>query len=596
MAGIPPARDTDSEDVAWALQTAEALWKRNERTDAIVWLRRASQAAAEIEDDDRAIELARDAADLTERAAHREGGAESEHRPGPGWTVENDTVDELLADASDPEPVDDDEVLEDVTDDLIERVPADSIEEVTDDSLTRVRADSIDQVTLPEISVEPAIEEPPRSGGALASALRKLARAKEQAAARAVAEKAGAAQAAPERANPAARAASLPAPVPPPRSLSPATPTAYLTPALATRTSSVPPPSVTTRSASSPPSVRASGTTPHSSSAPPAPASPEVPSAAEVHAGILDPWADAERSAAALPGDRPSVPGPGREFEFDEIVTSAPAMVKRGAGAANVPAKVSVAASTAAVRSPPPVDLEGVEALSDLPDDEREGLARCAVVRELGLGEDVSGFALVFVIEGSADVTGVQVHAPAMHLEAGAMLRGQGTLDKPVALRVVVSSNRARLATWTDQDVASAFRACPWVEDDLCAAGDRAQALVGATLGPLGSRLDPELRYQVTNRLALKVLASGDVVFRAGDVVSGFHVVGGGRIEIAGAASRAYAAGEFLLPTFALRAGPASSAVHAGEGGALLLVAERALAQELLVTCPPLLEILSSLT
>jgi hypothetical protein len=45
MVGIPPVHDADAEDVAWALQTAEALWKRNERVDAIVWLRRAAQAA-----------------------------------------------------------------------------------------------------------------------------------------------------------------------------------------------------------------------------------------------------------------------------------------------------------------------------------------------------------------------------------------------------------------------------------------------------------------------------------------------------------------------------------------------------------------------
>jgi hypothetical protein len=291
------------------------------------------------------------------------------------------------------------------------------------------------------------------------------------------------------------------------------------------------------------------------------------------------------------------MPGSVREFDLDEIVTSAPAVVKPGPGLPTAPAKVSVASSTAAVRTPPPVDLEGVEALSDLPDDEREALARCAVVRDLGLGEDVSGFALVFVIEGNADVTAVQVHAPALRLQAGTVLRGRGTLDKPVALRVVVSSNRARLATWSEQDVASAFRSCPWVEDDLCAAGDRAQALVGATMGPLGSRLDPELRYQVTDRLTLRVLAAGDLVFRAGDFVAGLHVVGGGRLDLSGGTLRgALGPGEFLLPSLALRAGPAPGQVRAGEGGALVLAADRTLAQELLVTCPPLLEILSALT
>src|ERR1700733_6406733 len=69
MEGIPPARKTDAEDVVWALQTADALWKRNERVDAIVWLRRAAQAAGEAEDDERAVALARNAAELTELLA-----------------------------------------------------------------------------------------------------------------------------------------------------------------------------------------------------------------------------------------------------------------------------------------------------------------------------------------------------------------------------------------------------------------------------------------------------------------------------------------------------------------------------------------------
>ena len=71
MDGIPPVLSTDTEDVGWALQTAEALWKRGERVDAIVWLRRAAQAAGESDDDTRAMMLARSAAELTDRlAAH----------------------------------------------------------------------------------------------------------------------------------------------------------------------------------------------------------------------------------------------------------------------------------------------------------------------------------------------------------------------------------------------------------------------------------------------------------------------------------------------------------------------------------------------
>src|SRR5580704_11851304 len=142
MAGIPPAHDTDSEDVAWALQTAEALWKRNERADAIVWLRRAAQAAAEIGDDDRAIALARDAAELTEWSAQRRKMVEPPARSVPPSPAENDTVDELLDDEEEADVGD--EYIEDITDDVIERGPGDSIEEVTEDVLTRVRAESVE--------------------------------------------------------------------------------------------------------------------------------------------------------------------------------------------------------------------------------------------------------------------------------------------------------------------------------------------------------------------------------------------------------------------------------------------------------------------
>ena len=66
MAEIPPTKPTDPEDVVWGLQTADTLWRRGERIDALVWLRRAAQAAGDANDDDRALELARFAAELTE--------------------------------------------------------------------------------------------------------------------------------------------------------------------------------------------------------------------------------------------------------------------------------------------------------------------------------------------------------------------------------------------------------------------------------------------------------------------------------------------------------------------------------------------------
>ena len=63
-APIPPAKKDDTEDVAWALSTAEAMYARGDRGEALKWLRRAAEAASEAQADDRALELAKAAADL----------------------------------------------------------------------------------------------------------------------------------------------------------------------------------------------------------------------------------------------------------------------------------------------------------------------------------------------------------------------------------------------------------------------------------------------------------------------------------------------------------------------------------------------------
>jgi hypothetical protein len=64
QAPIPPAKKDDTEDVAWALSTAEAMYARGDRGDALKWLRRAAESASEAQADDRALELAKAAADL----------------------------------------------------------------------------------------------------------------------------------------------------------------------------------------------------------------------------------------------------------------------------------------------------------------------------------------------------------------------------------------------------------------------------------------------------------------------------------------------------------------------------------------------------
>jgi CRP-like cAMP-binding protein len=165
------------------------------------------------------------------------------------------------------------------------------------------------------------------------------------------------------------------------------------------------------------------------------------------------------------------------------------------------------------------------------------------------------------------------------------------------ALRLRAASPRVRVATWDDAAVEAAFGTCPWVEDELRAAGDRVQALVGATMGALGERLDAALLGQVTGRLVMKVLAEGDVFVEKGQPVPGLLVVGSGELEIANGdvVDSALAPGDFLFATEVLSAGPAPATARAGKGGALVLVADRHVAQELLVTCPPLLEIFAGM-
>ncbi|NLE86189.1 MAG: cyclic nucleotide-binding domain-containing protein [Myxococcales bacterium] len=55
---LPPPRDDDHEDVAWALRAASAQWRRHARADAVSWVRRAAETAREVGQGPRAVELA----------------------------------------------------------------------------------------------------------------------------------------------------------------------------------------------------------------------------------------------------------------------------------------------------------------------------------------------------------------------------------------------------------------------------------------------------------------------------------------------------------------------------------------------------------
>ncbi len=307
---------------------------------------------------------------------------------------------------------------------------------------------------------------------------------------------------------------------------------------------------------------------------------------------MLDPWAEGPAPAPMAPGALHSEPRPplppsigrlsaaSRAFETEEVVTSAPPIV---GPTATLPARMRTPAPQRPPKPPQPqatdvppspVDLTQVDAFGDLPDEARDAFAQAATVHSLAVDEEVSGFA---------------------RLGAGAVLRARGTIEQVAPLRLVGALEGARVATWDELAVADAFRTCLWVEDELRVAGDLLQALVGVTMGPLGERLDPVLRADVTSRLRLRTLAEHEIFATRGNLVSGLLVVGAGELELLAEDGEPNGTvlrpGEFVFPNEALRAGPAPNSLRAGKGGALVLLAERGVAQELLVTCPPLLEI-----
>ena len=50
---VPEAKPEDPEDVSWALSTAEAMWARGDHLEGIKWVRKAAEAASDVENDER---------------------------------------------------------------------------------------------------------------------------------------------------------------------------------------------------------------------------------------------------------------------------------------------------------------------------------------------------------------------------------------------------------------------------------------------------------------------------------------------------------------------------------------------------------------
>ncbi len=242
------------------------------------------------------------------------------------------------------------------------------------------------------------------------------------------------------------------------------------------------------------------------------------------------------------------------------------------------------------------ISLGDVRGLCDLPEESHRLLRQRARVERMGTGEDLSFFSVVLVLEGWVKLMPAIADVTCATAAAGEVVFTQGTLEDGVALRVVAGQNGTTLATWDRETFEAITQSCPWVADELRLIADSFQALAGVALGMLGERLDDALREVVTSRCQVLTLLPNEVLVAEGKPVPGMHIVGAGLIELvdsSGSIISTVAPGDFLLTAQVLAGGVSPHTVRAASTGALVLFAPRMVAHEMLVSVPPLLEILA---
>ena len=236
-------------------------------------------------------------------------------------------------------------------------------------------------------------------------------------------------------------------------------------------------------------------------------------------------------------------------------------------------------------------DLDGIEALADLPDDARERLAREATVTLLSPGEQAPAFSLAVVLRGEVELLGAECNVPADRVGAGQVVKVAGSLAEVVGLRLVATAESARVATWASAAVDPVLASCPWVDDELRAHADRNASLIALTLGPLGAGLEPEVRAELVVHLGVRLLVAGEAVFERAAPVTQLVIVGQGVIELLdadGVVATSARAGALVFSPELMSADDAPATARAGAGGALVLVGDRAEIRGLVIRHPSL--------
>ncbi|HMJ12555.1 MAG TPA: hypothetical protein VK524_14120 [Polyangiaceae bacterium] len=576
-AAIPPPRDDDDDDVAWALQTAQVQWKRGAHADAVVWLRRAADSALSLGNLDRGSELSRAAAQLTEQMLASVPGEMRSESQGSSSDVDSllGALPNRLAAPLPSIPIDIDvEEITRASDTDTERSMISASKVTTPPPLAvqasgrrPVQGTSALRPPPPPRQRPPPPPRPPMpSGPSFVTSAPPLDQVLEGR------RPGGTLDWNPAEANalnqrsqelPAVRASEPPFPpsqdLPEP-SLSEPAPSA-----------SAPPPSGRTLAAP-PPEPPASG-------------------------GYSDSDTTALTSGLSMESDHTELMLGDDDFpQSVERLSAAPVSMDPPFNTER-PASAPPASGEASISG---IALANVRGLQDLPEEAQHELVAAARIEKLQLEEEVTNFGIALVLDGWVTIMPTIADAACAHANKGQVVFTVGTLSDSIALRVVAGQDDTTVAIWDSHALEDATQDCPWVADELRIVADRFQALAGVTMGAMGDRLDDSLRALVTDRCEVRTLLPYEVLVERGSVLPGMHIIGGGRIEIivetddgVGEVDDELGPGDFLFAPQVLGGGAAPTTARAGKGGALVLFSDRMTTHELLVSVPPLLEILA---
>ncbi len=544
---FPAAKDDDDDDVAWGLSTAAVQWKRGSRADAVVWLRRAVDAAVAVGATWRAAELTRQTDTLEAFLVN-----------GPSAPAEPEAVIAEVEDYDDSDVIDDDALSvppdEDVDDaEAPQPLSADATDETTDitpeDIAAGTAVDLDDDVEV--ISEDDIADDELDESEAL------------------------------------------------PRFASEAPTADLVQPAFSSAPDEVD--DAELEHDSEPDTV---------SEPEPAYAADDDPSPTPLRMGIVDELPpDSESEAEPLP-DTLSEPEPLADtLSEPEPLPDTESELEPPPDTENDPEPVldsesePVAAAPAEPEAVPEARVAGIllseiAGFEDFPPETQLALAQAARVDRLATEEEVSSFGLALVLRGSVNVMPAIADVACGAAGERELVYGRGTLQEGVALRLVATAPDTQVAVWDLQTIEPPLADCPWVLEELQSVADKYQALAGVSMGPMGERLDDSLRGMVLSRCSLVRLLPGEVLVERGKPVGGLYIVGAGRIELGNDAASAGSEGElgpgdFLFAPQVLAAGAAPTAARAGATGALLMAADRHAAHELMVSVPPLLELLA---